>query len=85
MICLGDPFIKPWSKKTDKILHDLMHNGRIPVYDKGFCRSFGARAKNILDEEWIVIAPKKKKSWFLTPPDVVMVPKRGRYYFFKRY
>lgn len=90
---MSDPFINPkkfgkFSKQTEKLMRDLMDNARVPNFDPGFRRSFGARGRDLLNDRWIRILPDPDEdncSWFVIPPDVIVVPKRGRFYFFKKY
>jgi len=86
-------FVKPWSKESERILRQLSFTGRASIIDNNkLPREFGMKCKDILDQDFLDIATirnkKIKRTWFITPPDVTVVPKpgdRGINFHFKRF
>jgi hypothetical protein len=86
-------FIRPWDKKSMRILHDLSLTGRAYTNDGKFVRTFGCKHREILDSGFLDIArtnygKRPDKMIFITPPDVMVIPRpsqKGISYYFKRF
>lgn len=81
-------YIKDWSKESKRILWQLTKNGKAYTTDKRVPLEFGMRCKDILHNDFLDIAEtrmrqKEKKTIFVTPPDTVIVPKKGKFFFYK--
>lgn len=86
-------YVKPWNKESENILKQLSMNGRAFTRDtKGLPVQFGHRCKELINNDLLDIATirnkKERKTWFITPPDVIVKPKygnRGSFYHFNRF
>ena len=78
-------FVKPFNKEHERIFRHLMKNNIAYTNDINLSRSFGRHYPNIINDGWMDIAriEKKKRTIFVSPPDIRIVPKRGRFYFFR--
>lgn len=79
-------YVTPWSKEAEKILNRIMKTGRADVFDIDISRSFGRHCAEIVDDGYLEIArvEKKKKTIILPGINVVMFPKKGKFFFHKR-
>jgi len=85
-------FIKPWDEESERILRQLSFSGRAFTKNMKFARLFSKRKDvravsngDLLD---ITFSRRKQKTWFVTPPDITVIPKpgeRGINYHFKRF
>jgi len=77
--------IKPWSKEAERILKQLNYSGRAYTTDKKLPREFGMKCKDIINDDMLDIATirnkKTRRTWFITPPDVVVTPRQNKYQF----
>ena len=78
--------IKPWDEKSKKILDQLARDGKAFTTDITFSRTFGRMYHELEDMNLIDIArvDRKKKTWFVIPPDVRLVPIQRKQYRFYR-
>lgn len=79
-------FIKPWSKEADLILKRLMKNGKAWTKDRKLPLEFGMRCKEL--NEFFDIAEirqrrKERETVFVTKENTVIVPKKGKFFFYK--
>jgi hypothetical protein len=77
-------FIKPWSKESENILKQISLYGKAFTKDtKSLPIQFGHRCKNIINQDLLDIATirnkREKRTWFITPPDIIVVPKYGNH------
>ena len=85
-------YIKPWSKESERILKQLSNNGKGFICNNNqIPREFGMKCKDIIGLDFLDIATirnkKTRRTWFITPPDVKVIPingKRGTNFHFKR-
>lgn len=86
-------FIKPWNKESENIFWQLSkNNGRAYIKNNSrLPREFGMKCKEIIKNDLLDIATirnkRERKTLFITPPDIIVVPKpgqRGINFFFKR-
>ena len=85
-------FIRSWDEKSKSILHQLSQNGRAYSHDMPFVRKFASQKgiRELINSNLLDIAHnhKKKKSIFVVPPDIMVIPRpsqRGISFHFKRY
>jgi len=85
-------FIKPWDKESEQILRQLSYSGRAYSKNMPFVRKFASQRpiRDLINNDFLDIAHnhKKKKSIFVTPPDIAVIPKpgeRGINFHFKRF
>lgn len=78
-------FIKPYNKEHERIFRQLMKNNIAYTSDINLSRSFGRHYPSIIREGWLDIAriDRKKRTVFVSPPDIRIVPKNKRFYFFR--
>lgn len=81
-------YIKPWSKESERILYQLTKNGKAFCFDTKMPSDFGRRCKDIINKDFLDIATtkyrtKKWKTIFVTPPDTIVVPQKGKFFFYK--
>lgn len=85
-------FIKPQDKETERILRQLSLSGRAYSMDMGFVRRFSSQKpiREAVNLDFLDIAHnhKKKKTIFVTPPNIMVIPKPGEHginFHFKRF
>ena len=85
-------FIKTLDKKSEQILRQLSLSGRACSKDMPFVRKFASQKpiRELINSDFLDIAHnhKKKRSWFVVPPDIAVIPKpglRGINFHFKRF
>ena len=86
-------FTKSWSKESERILRQLSYSGRAyTTNNQKLPREFGMKCKEIIDQDFLEIATtrnkKTRRTWFITPPDIMVIPKpgdRGTYFHFRKY
>jgi len=82
-----DDYITPFKnmKKHKNIFNHLMKNNIYYSTDKTITREFGRAYKEIVDKDLIDLAPvwKKEKYIIAVPPDVRVVKRKARYYFYR--
>jgi hypothetical protein len=87
-------FVKrPWSKESEMVFRQLGQNGRAYIKNNPqLPREFGMKCKELIQNDLLYIATtrnrKEKRTWFITPPDIMVVPKyheRGLSFHFKRF
>ena len=86
-------FIKPWNKESEKILRQLSFSGKAFTHNPRVAREFGKKYKNIFNNGFLDVASTRyskrpDKTFFITPPDIAVIPKpgeRGINYHFKRF
>lgn len=78
-------YIKPWSKESERILRQLTRNGKAYTKDLKLTRAFGRRYPEIIDADFLDIGriEKKRKSVFVLGEDTGIMPKKGKFVFFK--
>jgi len=78
-------YIKPWSKDSERILRQLTKNGKAYTTDLKLTRAFGRRCPEIIDANFMDIGriDKKKKSVFVLGENIVTVPKKGKFFFYR--
>ena len=78
-------FVKPFNKKHEQIFRQLMRNNIAYVNDIKISRSFGRHYPSIINADLMDIArvDKKKRTIIATPPDIRIVSKCGRFFFFR--
>lgn len=78
-------YIKPWNKESERILRHLTKNGKAWTKDVTLTRAFGRRCPEIIDNDFMDIGriEKKNKSVFVLGEDIQIMPKRGKYFFYK--
>ena len=77
-------FVKPFNKEHERIFRHLMKNNIAYTNDIKLSRSFGRHYTDVIDRGWMDIAriTKKNKSIIAIPPNIRIVPKQKRFYFF---
>lgn len=87
-------FIRPWSKDAERILKQLsLNNGRAYTPNRLISREFGKKYPSLFDEGYLDVAytrysKRNDKTIFVTPPDVMVIPKpsqKGIGYHFRRF
>ena len=85
-------FITPWNEKSTQILRQLSLNGRAYSKDTFFIKKFATQksVRTLIKMNFLDIARnhRKGKSIFVTPPDVMVIPKPGDFginFHFKRF
>jgi len=86
-------FIKPWSKESERVLRQLSFAGRAYITNNSkLPREFGMKCDEIVRSDFLDIATtrnkKERRTWFIIPPDVAVVPKpgeRGINFHFRRF
>jgi len=86
-------FVKPWSKEAENVLRQLSYTGRAYIKNNSkLPREFGMKCKDIVNSDFLDIATirnkKERRTWFITPPDVAVIPKpgnRGINFHFRRF
>lgn len=86
-------FVKPWSKESENILRQLgLNNGKAYSHNTKLPVEFGKKCSELFEMDFLDVATirnkREKKSIFVTPPDVVVIPKpggRGVNFHFKRF
>jgi len=81
-------YTKPWSKESERILRQLTQNGRAYATEKkGLSREFGIHCKEIIEADMLDVATVRnknpRKNLFVIPPNTVVVPKKGKFFFYK--
>ena len=78
-------FVKPFNKEHEQIFRQLMRNNIAYTSDIKLSRSFGRHYPSIIDEGFLDIARigKKKRTIIASPPDIRIIPRRGRFYFYR--
>lgn len=68
--------IRPWNKEAERILRQLARYGRTYTTDPKLPRVFGRKYQSIIDADLIDISrsDKKRRTWFVLPPDVGLAP-----------
>jgi len=77
-------FVKPFNKEHERIFRHLMKNNIAYTNDVELSRNFGRHYHSLIDDGWMDIAriTKKKRTIIAIPPNIRIVPKKKRYYFF---
>lgn len=86
-------FIKPWNKESENILRQLSYSGKAFTHNTNIANEFGKKHKNIFNNGLLDVATtryskRKDKTFFITPPDIAVIPKpgqRGIIFQFKRF
>ena len=78
-------YVKPFKKIDRDIFDRLMIKGRYDVFDTNLTRNFGHKYKEIIDADFLEIArvEKKRKSIIQLTEDARIMPKNGKYFFYK--
>ena len=78
-------FVKPFNKEHERIFRQLMKNNIAYTNDIKLSRSFGRHYPKIIDGGFLDIAriDKKKRTVFVSPPDIRIIPKQKRFYFYR--
>ena len=76
-------FIKPFNKEHEQIFRQLMRNNIAYTSDINLSRSFGRHYPRLIDAGWLDIAriEKKKRTVFVSSPDIRIIRNRGRFFF----
>lgn len=77
-------FIRPWSKESERILHDLSKDKISITKNNGLAREFGHKCpelfnKGLLDVATTRYSKREDKTFFVTRSDIV---KKGNNYHF---
>lgn len=79
MWCFVMVFVDPWNKKSLSIFKQLSLNGRAYSKDIKFIVDFSRREqiRDIVHKDFLDISrcDTKKRTWFVVPPDIEVVPK----------
>lgn len=85
-------YVKSWSSKSEQILRQLSLSGRAYSTDMPFVRKFASQKpiRELINKDFLDIAHnhKKKRSVFVVPPEIMVLPKpgeRGINFHFKRF
>ena len=87
-------FVKPWNEESKKILFQLgNNNGKAFTLNSKLPREFGEKYPDLFDNGLLDTArtrysKRPDKTFFITPPDVMVIPKpgqRGINFHFKRF
>ena len=78
------PFIKPWSTESERIFRQLSLTGRAYTREIKLSREVGMKCREIIENDYLDIArvrtsKKTGKTIFVTPPEVVVIPKPGEH------
>ena len=75
--------IKPFNKEHERIFRRLMQSNIAYTDDINLSRSFGRHYPNIINSGFLDIAriDKKKRTVFVTPPEIRIVRQRKRFFF----
>lgn len=79
-------FIRPWDEHSKRLLDQLVKDGRAWTDDIKISRKFGLRHPELEKFDFMDISrtDRKKKTWFVTYPNVRIKPdKHGLYEFYK--
>lgn len=80
-------YIQPWDKESKRLLQGLSKFHNMYTENKNISSAFGRRHKDIIGE-YIDISTtsyrrKSNKTIISRRDDVVIVPKKGKYFFYK--
>jgi len=79
--------IRPWDKESMRILQGLTKFPNMYTENRDISSAFGRRHKEIigeyLDISTTIYRKKCNKTIFSRKNDVVIVPKKGKYFFYK--
>lgn len=77
--------IKPRNNKEFKIFDRVARMGRADFYDINLSRSMGRHYPSLVDEGYLEIArvDKKKKTIIIPGENVRIIPKKGKFDFYK--
>jgi len=83
-----DDFIKPFAKNKkqhEMIFNHLMKKNIYYSNDFKINRQFGRVYKNVIDKDLMDLAPVSKKNKYIIaiPPEIRLVKRKGRYYFYR--
>lgn len=78
-------FVKPFNKEHERIFRRLMRSNIAYTDDIKLSRSFGRHYPSIIDGGFLDIAriEKKKRTVFVSPPEIRIVRNRGRFFFYR--
>ena len=77
--------VKPFNKEHELIFRRLMHNNIAYTNDVTLSRSFGRHYSDIIDKNLLDIAriAKKNRTVFVSPPEIRIVHKNKRFFFYR--
>ena len=87
-------FVRPWNKESRQILMQLSHNnGKAFTINSRLSIEFGRKYPDLFDTGLLDVAgtrysKRPDKTFFVTPPDVMVIPKSGGHginFHFRRY
>ena len=79
-------YVKPWSKESEQILRRLSKNGKAWTKNKRLPSEFGMKCKEINDFVDIAEIRQRKKereTIFVTKDNSIIVPQKGKFFFYK--
>ena len=79
-------YIKPWNKESERILKNLTRIGKAWTHDKQIGPKFGMKGETLdpfIDVAWINSRRKERQTLIVTKENVVVVPKKGKFEFYK--
>jgi len=78
-------YVKPFNKEHERIFRHLMKNNIAYTNDIKISRSFGRHYPRLINEDWVDIAriEKKKRTLFASPPEIRIIPRRGKFFFYR--
>jgi hypothetical protein len=79
-------FIRPWNKESENILKQISLYGKAYTKDtKNLPIQFGQHCKDIIHQDLLDIATirnkREKRTWFIIPHDVSVIPKHNNFHF----
>lgn len=77
--------VKPFNKEHERIFRRLMRNNIAYTDDIKLSRSFGRHYPDIIDSGFLDIAriEKKKRTVFVSPPEIRIIRQHKRFFFFR--
>ena len=80
-------FIQPWDKESRRILQGLTRFHRIETSNSRIANVFGSKYSDVVGEYFDIsrtrYRKKENKTIFSRSENSIIVPKKGKYYFFK--
>ncbi len=80
-------YIQPWNKESKRILQGLSKFPNMYTENKNISSAFGRRHKEVIGEyidiSTTLYRKKDNKTIFSKKNDVVIVPKKGKFFFYK--
>jgi len=73
-------YIKIFDKEDEKLFYSLSKHKTVFTNDIKLSKKIGQRYHELIDSDLLEIArsDKKKRTWFIVPPDIQIVPRTKR-------